>query len=295
MNDTASDVTGANEDAGSWKEELEAFAKKGGALVFGVADAQAFDAAQEGHRPNDFLPGARSVIVLGGAQPRAGDWLSPKYQHMEVTSTTDRMTALCNRMAQHVEQTYGYYAQNVPPGVDAGGQPFVSIALAAELAGCGSASLAGPVLHPELGFMYFGAVITTLPLEPSPPPERAACPADECVDMWQESGTTPCMSVCPIEDGGCLGGSLDEHGVIASRQYDQARCRTRVETYWVPGFQKALGAVLDEEDADRRQMILNGSLFTRTLWSMTYANISQGQCFECMRVCPVGRETRNLR
>jgi hypothetical protein len=41
-------------------------------------------------------------------------------------------------------------------------------------------------------------------------------------------------------------------------------------------------------------MMINSSLFTRTLWSMTYANINQGQCFECMRVCPVDERTRKL-
>ncbi|MCZ6605471.1 MAG: hypothetical protein O7A03_10050, partial [Alphaproteobacteria bacterium] len=225
MSEPAAAPADANQDAATWKTELEALSKKGGAVVMGVADPQAFGAAMEGHRPTDFLPKAKSVIVLGGAQPRAGDWLSPKYQHMDVSSTTDRVNALCNRMAQHIERTYGYYAVNVPPGVDSGGQPFVSLALAAELAGCGSASIAGPVLHPEHGFMYYGAVITTLPLEPSPAPARPACPAEECVEMWKESATTPCLSVCPIGEGGCLGGSIDENGAIASRQYDQARCR----------------------------------------------------------------------
>ena len=40
-------------------------------------------------------------------------------------------------------------------------------------------------------------------------------------------------------------------------------------------------------------MMINSSLFTRTLWSMTYANINQGQCFECIRVCPVDEQTRH--
>jgi NAD-dependent dihydropyrimidine dehydrogenase PreA subunit len=39
-------------------------------------------------------------------------------------------------------------------------------------------------------------------------------------------------------------------------------------------------------------MILYGSFFTRTLWSMTYAAQSQGQCYECVRVCPVGQAYR---
>jgi epoxyqueuosine reductase QueG len=279
---------------GNVKEDLRAFALKSGATVMGVADAEAFAAAPDGKRPTDYLPGAKSVVVMGGAQPRAADWQSPKYEHMEVSSTTDRIAALGNRVATHIERTYGYYALNVPQAVDKGRQPFLSMSLAAELAGCGSPSLAGPVLHAEHGFMYYSAVITTLPMAPDAQPETPVCPAPQCVEMWDEHGTTPCIAVCPIDDGGCIGGTLKD-GAIASRRFDQARCTTRVQTYWVPGFQKTMEALFDEEDREKRRMILNSTLMTRTLWSMTYANISQGQCFECMRVCPVGAEKRRLR
>jgi hypothetical protein len=109
--------------------------------------------------------------------------------------------------------------------------------------------------------------------------------------MWVAEGTTPCLTTCPIDDGGCLGGRI-ENGRITERRYDRARCRSRVETYWIPGFQKVLQATLEAEDAEQQKMLLYSSMFTRTLWSMTYANVSQGQCFECMRVCPVGATYR---
>ena len=65
--------------------------------------------------------------------------------------------------------------------------------------------------------------------------------------------------------------------------------------YWVPGYQAVLERALDEPDARRRKMMLYGSYFTRTMWSITYSNVSQGQCFECMRACPVGADRRALR
>ena len=99
------------------------------------------------------------------------------------------------------------------------------------------------------------------------------------------------MNICPIDNGGCIGGRIDQ-GRVVERKFDQARCTTRVETYWIPGFQKVLEETLNETDKERQKMKLYSSLFTRTLWSMTYANISQGQCFECMRVCPVGQKHR---
>ncbi len=276
------------------KQELIAYALKSGALVAGVADAQAFTAAPQEYRPNDLLPKATSVLVIGGAQPRAGDWQSPNYQHMEVTSTSDRIQTLGGRMARFIEDRFGYYALLVPPGVDRGQQPFLSLALAAELAGCGSRSLAGPVLHPRYGFMFYAAVITTLPLPADGMLEEPACPAPECLQQWQAEATTPCLAVCPIDDNGCLGGSLDD-GRIVEQRYDAARCRTRVETYWIPGFQKVLESTLREPDKEKQTMMLYSTLFTRSLWSMTYANVSQGQCSECMRVCPVGKEHRTKR
>ena len=281
----------AETDFARAKAEIGGIAKQSGALVWGVAAADAFDDAPEGRRPFDLLPKAESVLVVGGAQPRAGDWQSPNYQHMEVTTTSDRIQGLALKLARVLEDRYGYYAVCVPPGVDHGQQPFMSISMAADLAGCGSKSLAGPVLHPEYGFMYFGAVVTTMPLPADSPLETPACPAPECVEMYKAEGLTPCTRVCPIESGGCLGGRIED-GKIVERKYDQARCTTRVQNYWVPGFQKVLGETLREKDSEKQKMMLYSSMFSRTLWSMTYSNVSQGQCAECMRVCPLGRAHR---
>lgn len=282
-----SEIKSAEMDFASARAEITGIARKSGALVTGVAAANAFERAPEGRRPIDLLPRAQSVLVFGGAQPRAGDWQSPNYQHMEVTTTSDRIHGLALKLARIIEDRYGYYAVCVPPGVDRGQQPFMSISMAAELAGCGSPSLAGPVLHPEYGFMYYGAVITTMPLPADQPLETPVCPAPECIEMYAAEAVTPCTKVCPIKSGGCLGGRIED-GRIVSRQYDRARCTTRVQNYWVPGFQKVLGETLRETDSEKQKMMLYSSMFSRTLWSMTYSNVSQGQCAECMRVCPVG-------
>jgi epoxyqueuosine reductase QueG len=272
-------------------DQLKAFAMKNGAMVCGVADAQAFTEAPEGFRPGDLLPRAQRVVVVGGNPPRAGDWASPLVELQETMGTSDRINSLGLRVAKFIEDHFGYYALFVPPGVNKGNRPFLSVMLAAELAGCGSRSLAGPILHPQYGMLFYAAIITTLPFVSDAPLDPPACPAPSCLDMWNEQATTPCLQVCPIEHDGCLGGSIAD-GRIASRHYDRARCTSRVHTYWIPGFQKALQAALDEDDKERRKMILYSSFFTRTLWSMTYAAQSQGQCYECMRVCPVGLEYR---
>jgi hypothetical protein len=267
------------------RDRLRDAAFRAGAVAFGVADAAAFDAlAPPGHRPGDLLPDARVVLVVGGAAPRAGDWLAAP-SVLETMGTSERIQAVGRRLAQYVEQEFGYYGLYVPPGTASGNQPFLSLALAAELAGVGSRSLAGPVLNREHGFLYWSAVITTAPLAPDAPEAQGACPAPSCLTMWEREGTTPCLRVCPLDAGGCLSGRIED-GRPVQTGYDAARCHTRVHTHWIGGFQKALEATLDEPDRERRKMLLYGDYFTRTLWALTYSSTNMAQCFECLRVCP---------
>ena len=279
----------------SAKEVLREQAKRAGAVVCGVAPAGAFDThAPAGHRPADLLPNAKSVVVVGGAAPRAGDWISASPWVLESMGTSDRINAAARRIAQFIESDLGYYALFVPPGTASGNHPFLSITLAAELAGLGSRSLAGPLLNRDHGFLYYSAVITTCPLEPDAPEAEGACPAPACRTMWADQGTTPCLAVCPMSSGGCLAGKL-ENGWPVRTGFDSARCNTRVHTHWIPGFQKVLEEALNEPDAERRKMLLYGDYFTRTLWAVTYSAQNMAQCFECMRVCPAAHGLKPLR
>ncbi len=273
----------------SREEEIKRGAISFGAQVCGIADATAFDEeTPQGFRPRDLLPNARSVVVVGGAQPRSGEWISPSVDTMTTTSTADRINSVARKLAQEIENRYGYYALFVPPGTRKGHQPFLSLMLAAELAGVGTRSLAGPVLHPVHGFLYYAGVITTLPLNADGRLSEPACPAPSCLEMWERDGTTPCLSVCPAKNGGCLDGKI-ENGRIVETYYNRDRCHTRVYTNWIPGFQKVMEEAMSEEDREKRKMLLFGNFFTSTLWSLTFSAQSQGQCFECMRVCPIGK------
>ena len=273
---------------------LKSAALKAGASVCGIADARAFDEhAPPKHRPADLLPGAQSVVVVGGAQPRAGDWAATSRAVLETMGTTERIQSVGRRLAQLIESEFGYYALFVPPGTASGDTPFLSLMLAAELAGVGSRSLAGPVLNSEHGFLYWSAVITTAPLEVDAREAEAACPAPACREMWEREATTPCLKVCPASSGGCLDGRL-ENGRAVRTFYDAPRCHTRVHTHWIGGFQKVLEETLNEPDKDKRKMLLYGDFFTRTLWAVTYSSTNIAQCFECMRVCPAAHGNKEL-
>src|SRR5947208_16962908 len=117
---------------------LKAGALKAGATVCGIAAASAFDAhAPENHRPGDLLPGARAVVVVGGAQPREGDWAATSPWVMQSMGTTERIQSVGRRLAQDIARELGYYALYVPPGTASGDTPFLSFMLAAQLAGLG--------------------------------------------------------------------------------------------------------------------------------------------------------------
>jgi len=281
-------------DPAEVKAGLVTTAKRRGASVVGIGDPALLDDQPAGMRPHDLLPQTRTMIVLGGAAPRAGEWHSPRAEVLETLGTADRIGVTASAIARQIEDDLGYYALAVPTGTDHGDQPFLRFSDAAVAAGVGSASLAGPALHPDHGFLYLAVILTSLPLEFDAPLATPACPAPECVERYAERGTTPCIEVCDIDDGGCLGGEIVD-GLVIGRRYDAERCRDRVYHYWVPGYQKVLEAALDEPDPARRKMILYGSYFTRTMWSITYSNVSQGQCFECVKACPVGGDLRALK
>ena len=56
-----------------------------GADVVGIAPVERWDKyVPEGYRPYDFLPDAKSVVVVGARGPTAGAWKSPNPRLMEV-------------------------------------------------------------------------------------------------------------------------------------------------------------------------------------------------------------------
>ena len=92
----------------SIKSGLLEMARKRGAEVVRVGDPALLEDAEPGLRPSDLLANAKSMIVLGGAAPRAAEWESPRVEVMETVGTADRMTALGSSLARHIEETYGY-------------------------------------------------------------------------------------------------------------------------------------------------------------------------------------------
>lgn len=276
----------------SIEDEIKAVGLRAGARVVGIASVEAFrDRAPEGYRPDDILPGARSVVVAGGDGPTAGAWRCPDHRVMEITGYDLRENVAVHAMCDHIEAAHRHHAIQAPSLPTHGHEPPMSMMLAAELAALGTRSLAAHIiLNPEYGLLYYAALITTLPLEADPPLAEPACPHPGCAAMYRRIGTTPCLRVCPA----CLAGTVKD-GRIETSTYDREKCHSRAQTYGIGSFQKGLLAIVNEDDGERRRTMIHGDFFTKSLQAVGFYRDSIAQCFECMRVCPVGRKHRKLR
>ena len=222
-------------------QQIRDLALKGGGDVVGIAPVERWvEFVPEGHCPEDFLPEAKSVIVIGSRGPTAGSWRSPNHRLMEINGydfANDRaIHVICN----HIENKLGYYAMQAPSLPVAGHQPAFSGMLAAVLTGLGTRSLAANIiLNPKYGLLYYSAAITTLELYPDPMLEQDVCPHPMCVATYKAIGKTPCMAACPADDGGCLDGSIDEDGRIEESYFDRERCATRSMNFGINSLLKS--------------------------------------------------------
>ncbi|MCP4222389.1 MAG: hypothetical protein GY773_03505 [Actinomycetia bacterium] len=268
-----------------------------GATVIGVAAASAFNEyVPEGHRPTDFLPEAKSVVVAGSLGPSNAAWQSPSRRLMEITGYDFRENVASLVVAEHIETTYGYHAIQAPGLPTSGQHPPMSMMLAAVLAGLGTRSIAANViLNPTYGLLYYAAAVTTMPLVPDQQIQDNVCPARSCVKMYEMENRTPCMAVCPADDGGCIDATI-EGGTITSSYFNRERCSTRAMNFGIRGHikQVELLAAASGDIAEARA-ILHSDDFRRNLAAVGRYKESVAQCFECMRVCPVGRYRRKLK
>lgn len=278
----------ATEGTPAIEQEIKSYALRGGATVVGIASAALFDEyAPKGHRPEDILPGARSLVVVGGRSPAQGGWVSRNPQVMGVLEAHSGIYSTAARVAFGIQTKFREYALLVPPG-DLGHVPWLSLKLAAELAGLGTRSMAASILlSPRHGLLYYAAAVTTMDLQPDAPLVEPVCPAGPCQKMWESRRSLPCLDACPM----CLSGELED-GRIKWAEYRQINCRPRAQTTGVDAFLRTLHAIIEEEDKHKRKAMIYGSFFRRTVSSLGYSLQLQAQCYECMRPCPVNLQAR---
>jgi epoxyqueuosine reductase QueG len=273
------------------EREIKQLAIQRGAEQVGIgAVARINEYAPSGHRPDDILICARSVVVFAGRVTPRGAWRSPDYRTHYANRDFPRIrTGIAMAVAKFIESKYGYYAiGQIPPPV--GFNPSLSLKLCAEMAGLGTRSMAaGILLNRELGLINLSVCITTMPLTADLPMKEPVCPQSSCIDMWERLRTTPCLEVCPE----CLSGELSG-GRIKWMKYDRRICSTRAQNEGMGALQRMMLEGANEPDPQRRRSILLGS-FSRAVIEAVASGEVTGQCSECIRVCPIHRDAQKLK
>lgn len=176
--------------------------------LFGAADAldPEFERAPAGHKPTEYLPGARSVISLGLRVLDAAlqTTPSPIYQKHYIT-VNEQLNSGAYRLCRFIEDLgyrcitfpetdpYPYYLEQQAQGMERYIPSFSHIA-AAIAAGHGRRGRVGVLLTPRFGpRQRFITIITTAPLAPSPRFEGSLC-----LDQRKPGSCEECLKACPV-------------------------------------------------------------------------------------------------
>jgi epoxyqueuosine reductase QueG len=191
--------------------QVKSIAKALGAEQCGIARADAFGGAPEGHRPLDIYPKCRSVVVFLKAMPAE---IAQAANPVPYSNTAYLLYAELDRLGLELVRALerrGVPAVPVPcdtpylhwDEANGHGMGILSMRHAAQLAGLGRLGRNTLLMNDELGNMaYIGAVLTAADLEPDLPLEGSPCP-EQC---------RICQQACPEN-------ALVGHSVI------QGRCR----------------------------------------------------------------------
>jgi hypothetical protein len=240
-----------------------------------------------GFGPRDLLPKARSVIAIGTTGATAGTWAASAKVMAYNGGTVGPGYRIAMGMSYFIENKFGYRSIMCPAHVDPEGgarMPMQSLKLHAELAGIGARSMAGDILlHPEFGMLYYGSVITEMPLPPDRPMAENPCPAPSCVTLWRNTGRTPCQKFCPVD---ALSGTIGADGRVEQMVFDMHRCAQMCQQYEI--MPNLLARALAATDPLEREHALFDPEVQGYFYKVTTGiGATNAQCFECMRVCPI--------
>jgi epoxyqueuosine reductase len=262
-------------------ESVLAFAKENGADLVGIATVDRFEGAPEGHKPEDLLPGAKSVVALAKRIPLAIVKKIPGlyYEKFGYHDLNAHLRELVYRIALFLEDQ-GYEALPIDPSVDdqvrqveilqEEPEPRIKIfgdfshRHAVVQAGLGEIAASCMVVVPKFGPRVRGvSVITTAPLEPTPKSQGKSrfniCQPELC--------GLRCSKMCPAK-------ALPGDGTI-----DHFKCRSyRNPAHYTLEYFK--------EIANRRRNMKPSS----TGGKRSAAPHVTQTCGICVKVCPIGLE-----
>ena len=276
------------------KAMLKEVALKNGMDMFAVASVDRFAESPEGRHPTETLPGCKSVIVLGvrlldgivqanfrtfedGREDLKG--LYGTYGYTMIPNFV--MTYACYAIAQIIERQFGEVATPLSTGPMTNGMQ-ISIRHAAVAAGLGEFGWMGIIVTPEYGPRNrFGAILTTLELEPDPMMDAGTlCNPAKC---------TICTDCCPTKAIGAYGSEDTSTSTIGDKSYtyghvSMPRCQAPTQA-----MRKKFGANEDyiSTDEPTREDIGEG-VAKMPPSNAGLQRIETWHCGKCLTYCPVG-------
>ncbi|MEM1717256.1 MAG: hypothetical protein QXN24_06555 [Candidatus Bathyarchaeia archaeon] len=267
--------------------EVKEFALQQDVDLVGIADVERFVNAPPGLRPTDFLPRAKSVIVLGFRLPlgaleaakRSYEGLRSAAQiygvHAYQVVPNLRLLFAANALARFLEKK-GFITMPLPSG-PLGGLT-ISHRHAAVAAGLGEFGWMGLAVTPQYGpRQRWVSVITRAELEPDP--------LYKGPKLCDRSKCSVCVKVCPT---GAIPEGESKRVVIGDRIFEYAKINPAKCAIACEGLRE-FGIPLPEnptwEDLEKLRQLLPrfppGSLFTPY---PTYF------CGRCLIYCPIGED-----
>jgi epoxyqueuosine reductase QueG len=254
-------------------ERLKRVAKGCGVDLIGVAPIERFEEAPEGHKPQDILRSAKSVvsIALNALEGTFSTGLLHVYQlsYALLRSSTNEISY---KLAKFLEDR-GYSSVMIPGTIPLdmvekkGLFGAFSHRHAAQAAGLGKIGINQLLVTETFGpRVWLGTVITSAPLDPSPLRQEPYCLGDEC---------NRCLSSCPP-------------GALSPRGIDKKKCLEKgVHAQNLSGLLKHINKMLVAEGVEEKKKLL-WSAETRVLYQSLVCGMIPA-CKDCVSVCPVGR------
>ncbi|MCS7139336.1 MAG: hypothetical protein N3F04_01100 [Candidatus Nezhaarchaeota archaeon] len=264
-------------------ETLKEVTRKFGAHLVGIASAERFSPAPEGHKPSDLLPNARSVIVFGLRIPLSIVKTIPSpFYEAAYDLLNGELRSIAYKIVYYLED-HGFDAFPVSPDepdyqrevrVISRKEPKVKMLAslshrhAAVLAGLGEFTPASYIVVPRYGpRVRFASVITSAPLEPDPMLASGfswglICKPEKC--------GLRCVKACPVK-------ALPGDGTV-----DQYKCRKyRGPRVFTIDYYEA---IRDLQSKGIPPHII------KILLPSEYRLPSAHLCGLCLKACPIGIE-----
>ena len=275
------------------KEELKQFAYDHDMDYFGVSSIERLANLPEGHRPDDMLPTAKCVIVLGMKLNKGvleADHMAfegnriplPVFTQFGVNKPSEMTNVAALKMVRYIERTYKMVTMPIPSGEPHDEYIFMgtmSYRYAALCAGLGEMTWSGFVATPDAGpRVKWVSLITELPLD--------ADPLYSGPKLCDHGKCNICTRVCPAH-------ALSDTESVKIRIcdyeteyaiHDKPKCRCAIS-----GLIKGTPGRLQADMPDTMETMEDWFAFKSKDDPWNKQEFHHGNyCLRCMTQCPIG-------